>query len=541
MKGCFALLFVLVAAVCATRFFPEPKPHHLNGWRRIGRTHSSVVLDIHVALSRPFSHVTSELYQISNPDHPRYGNHHNVESVKELTRPEASGVRRVLSFFSSHNVSCSFQEGHSDWLSCPGVAVSHLESALMCEFYDFVFPGSRHTLSRTASYSLPSSLAGVVDMIGGIKRLPNIRHQKKLQRRRRSNSPRQDGFVTPQRSRALWQVTGQGSRVNKNLQEVAQFLDQYMTMSDLTSFWSQLSLPSVNVTINGPNDPTNPGAEASLDIQTITGVNQGTATWFTVTPGLHKKQEPFLVWLLLIAGQKVNANVHSVSYGDDEDSLDSSYLTRVDQEFQKLGLQGHTFVFASGDSGVDCDRGKQKPDFPASSPHVLTVGGVVDQGTPVPRSWSGSGGGFSNFFTQPSFMNAAHSAYLNNPANHIPPSKTFNHTGRGYPDVSAVAMNVLIVMGGQEVLVGGTSCAAPVVAGILSMLNDVRIANKKPILGYVVPLFYNSAFSSGFIPIVSGPANSAGSCQGFEPAKGPGWSPITGFGGLNFANLKKLV
>jgi hypothetical protein len=46
--------------------------------------------------------------------------------------------------------------------------------------------------------------------------------------------------------------------------------------------------------------------------------------------------------------------VHSVSYGDDENSLDDSYMTRVDQEFQKLGLLGHTFVYASGDSGVDC-------------------------------------------------------------------------------------------------------------------------------------------------------------------------------------------
>jgi subtilase family serine protease len=36
--------------------------------------------------------------------------------------------------------------------------------------------------------------------------------------------------------------------------------------------------------------------------------------------------------------------------------------------------------------------GRQNPDFPASSPHVLAVGGAVDTGAPVPRSWSGSGG-----------------------------------------------------------------------------------------------------------------------------------------------------
>jgi tripeptidyl-peptidase-1 len=99
------------------------------------------------------------------------------------------------------------------------------------------------------------------------------------------------------------------------------------------------------------------GDEASLDIQTITGVNQGTPTQFTITPGLHEKQEPFLVWLLAIAGTRNAPLVRGKGEGGcsvDENSLDDSYMTRVDQEFQKLGLLGHTFVYASGDSGVDC-------------------------------------------------------------------------------------------------------------------------------------------------------------------------------------------
>jgi hypothetical protein len=40
----------------------------------------------------------------------------------------------------------------------------------------------------------------------------------------------------------------------------------------------------------------------------------------------------------------------------------------------------------------------------------------------------------------------------------------------------SVAMNVAIFMGGNEYSVGGTSCAAPAVSAILSLLNDVRIA-----------------------------------------------------------------
>lgn len=63
--------------------------------------------------------------------------------------------------------------------------------------------------------------------------------------------------------------------------------------------------------VGATNDPTNPGTECMLDAEYITGVNQGTNTVITVTPGLHDKQEPFLVWLLAIQAQGPNgAKVH---------------------------------------------------------------------------------------------------------------------------------------------------------------------------------------------------------------------------------------
>lgn len=40
--------------------------------------------------------------------------------------------------------------------------------------------------------------------------------------------------------------------------------------------------------------------------------------------------------------------VHSVSYGDDEDSLSSAYLQRVNVEFMKAAARGLTVLFASG-------------------------------------------------------------------------------------------------------------------------------------------------------------------------------------------------
>jgi len=96
-----------------------------------------------------------------------------------------------------------------------------------------------------------------------------------------------------------------------------------MSFSDLSTFWGLFSLPSVNVSVVGPNQQSNPGDEASLDIQTITGINQGTQTQFTYTDGLHGGQEvrsapPELVCLVCFKSARVFflAAVSGLAAGD---------------------------------------------------------------------------------------------------------------------------------------------------------------------------------------------------------------------------------
>ncbi len=91
-------------------------------------------------------------------------------------------------------------------------------------------------------------------------------------------------------------------------------------------------------------------------------------------------------------------------------------------------------------------------------------------------------------------------------------------------------------------VVGGTSCAAPAVGAIVSLLNDVRIRNKKPVLGFgIVTLLYKSSSRNGFVPISTGPANTQPGCPGFSPDVNGGWSPIVGWGGLNYTAMARIV
>lgn len=88
-------------------------------------------------------------------------------------------------------------------------------------------------------------------------------------------------------------------------------------------------------------------------------------------------------------------NVISVSYGLGEDTFSFFYENRQCQEYMKLGLQGISVIYASGDSGVsnrgECIHpsnitnftqlgqypGAFSPTFPAACPYLTTVGATM--------------------------------------------------------------------------------------------------------------------------------------------------------------------
>ncbi len=113
-----------------------------------------------------------------------------------------------------------------------------------------------------------------------------------------------------------------------------------------------------------------------------------------------------------------------------------------------------------------------------------------------------SSGGFSNFFAQPSYQTAAVEAYLS--ALGKTNAGKFNTSGRAFPDVSAQAENVEIIVGGETGTVAGTSCASPIFASVISLLNDRLIAAGQPSLGFLNPFLYSAAGSAALNDITTG-------------------------------------
>lgn len=100
-----------------------------------------------------------------------------------------------------------------------------------------------------------------------------------------------------------------------------------------------------------------------------------------------------------------------------------------------------------------------------------------------------------------------------------------------------------VELGKEVVGVDGTSASTPVAAGLIGSLNAWRIANGKPVLGFLNPLLY-SLPASAFNDITSGDNScteggcSAG-CSGFAAV--PGWDAATGLGTLNYQGMKASI
>jgi tripeptidyl-peptidase-1 len=228
--------------------------------------------------------------------------------------------------------------------------------------------------------------------------------------------------------------------------------------------------------------------------------------------------------------------------------LSQAQVARINAAFQVLGARGVTVFGSSGDGGshfsfgpfanpgggagsiasvlneISCDF--QMPVFPTTSPYITSVGGtswagIFNPNPAKPVAWTGSGGGFSWEFPAPPHQGKTVSSYLDSHKRDqgFPvPGVAFNASGRAYPDISAVAVE-------------GTSQSSPTMAGIFSLLMDMRLNAGLPPLGFIGPRLWKvgEAFpGEAFQSVDSG--NTKTSCSTGFPASKASWDPVTGWG-----------
>jgi len=233
-----------------------------------------------------------------------------------------------------------------------------------------------------------------------------------------------------------------------------------------------------------------------------------------------------------IFGRAIADGCHiiSVSWCTSETGGDFLASTFNTAETNKVAI-----TVASGDWGSSI-RGSNILDaiYPSSSPKVISVGGTKltlntgnnsrntetddNRDSSYGSTWGG-GGGISTNFTIPSWQAGLHYTPIVNNVIGSPTALTM----RGVPDIAGPMNTYIYYEDGTIVGAGGTSAAAPVMAGMLARIQ--AITGKQRSSAEYNALFYNH--KSSFFDITVG-TNNTQITSGY--AGTVDWDPVTGLG-----------
>ena len=261
---------------------------------------------------------------------------------------------------------------------------------------------------------------------------------------------------------------------------------------------------------SGVPDATDPNGigEVSLDIEMAMAIAPGLSKIVVFETGTNGWQNDLL-----------NA---MVTYSNSVKQLSCSWgwpggpSNTTDNIFKNMAAAGQSFFNASGDSGAfttgaNSVNGVDNPSqllagAPSSCPYIIQVGGttltttgtnytsetVWNWNTEYPgQGYDGvaSSGGISSYYSIPSWQ-----------------TNVSNLAGRGgsasfrnIPDVSLTADSIYVVSSGSGAGgTGGTSCAAPLWAGFIALVNQQAAAYGRPSVGFINPAIYAIAASSSY-------------------------------------------
>jgi len=498
---------------------------------------------------------------ISNPKSPNYGKWLTIEQVAERIAPEERNILLVKEYLASFGVYDVVINSIRDILKIeiPATLAEKMFSTVM---HKFTYVDSDITIVRVIQpYYLPEDLAHVVSFVDNLIRFPRLNVNKLIPVEESSVSASGSwtscgtSYATYTNPAVLQERYGYPtltSAASGNTMAVVEFQNQYYDNTDLQAFSTQCGISTVTVSTDiGTNNAAyctgglgllSRCVESLLDIEYIGAVAQPIP--LTV---YYYSSYSLVQWIEDVSNNNNAPLVQSVSYGNDEAQQTSNdYMYTCNNYFMTVGARGISILFASGDQGVWGREGTTgnvfHPDFPAGSPYITAVGGtdfVTKSVIGDETAWASGGGGFSNTFPIPSYQSSAVAAFKANSSS-LPSSAYYNNSGRGYPDVAALAGQVnpyfISYNGGKFTAVAGTSAASPVVAGIFAQLNDVRLKAGKSSLGFLNQLIYQNP--SAFNDVTSG-TNDDGQTSGFTAISG--WDAATGMGTPNYDKLAVLV
>ena len=288
---------------------------------------------------------------------------------------------------------------------------------------------------------------------------------------------------------------------------ISAFDNPYL-INDVRTFGRVFGLPTCNITVHNFSRRfvTGWAIETTLNVQWVYAINPyaqirviqaASNSWNDIFNAINfaNNRNNF--------NPRIDTDIITMSIG----VPDNEGLSSLNNRFNNPNT---IYLAASGNSN--------NVSFPSSCTNVIAVGGTSlnlnSNLTRVIESvWSKSGCGFSRSFTRPSYQ----------------PSLQPNNL-RATPDVSCVAdpnTGCIVVLNGRGYSIGGTSLASPLYAGMLSLVTQRRLNNRKSTytsvsnkVNSIQPLLYNNGNS--FFDVTQGSSGPYVAKPGFDNASGLG-------------------
>ncbi|WML49039.1 protease pro-enzyme activation domain-containing protein [Neobacillus sp. PS3-34] len=511
MPAVASLLSFTLFSSGGSSFAAAPSHVQLNGAAPIAAKHGKLIdhtsrstkSSLTIALKlRNSDQLDSFIASLNDPSSPNYKHFLTPEEFKQQFGPTDETVANVKDYLKSQGFKVETISSNNAFITVSGTT-GQMEDAFSVTINNYKNSNGQAYFANDKAPEIPAEFAGVITDVEGLdnesrythpqirKPSPQVSNKPAAVEPRVGSGP--SGGYTPAELKGAYNVsplasagyTGSGQTV------AVMELDGYVA-SNVTNYSNYYGLGSpapTNVYIDGFNGAACEGqVEVELDIEVINAI--APKAQVIVYEGPNTGQGLIDTYQKIATENK--AKSISVSWGIGEQHASTASMNSLHTIFQQYATQGQSIFAASGDNGAyDSGGSTLEVDSPANDPYVTGVGGthlnLSGSSYSSESIWAnssnktGGGGGLSTLYAMPSFQSGTGV------------QNSYSNGKRQVPDVSADAdpsTGYSIYSQGAWTVVGGTSAAAPLWAGIAALNNQYAAANGKGNLGQANPTLY---------------------------------------------------
>jgi subtilase family serine protease len=524
---------------------------------------------ISVALALPFPDpdaVAAFIKHVSTPGDTLYHQYVTPQQFADRFGPSAADYVAVKNWAVANQLQVTVDPVTRVNLTVRG-SVDQLQKLFKTQINTYRSPDGNEFLSAAVKPSVPSEIASKISAVMGLTESKQFASNVKVGKVIGENpvaapdtagGTGPGGYYSAQDLRTIYAIPDWGSLDKEEV--VAVFEQGGFVPADIAKYESKNNLPDIKVTpVSVNNSPTeadpplegNVLIEADLDIDMVIGVNPNVKQVLVYIDSVDSFQTALLDAITQV-GSDAKAQILSISYGQDEGLQGRSAVAAENTALQVLAAEGITVLASSGDNGAYGDRSSSpyNVEDPASQPYVTGVGGTTLYTGPQQQytgevAWNelalgggATGGGISSVWKIPDYQKNEIGF-----ANGYFTANGGSDTVRNVPDVAAVGdpltgVALYVKAAGGWISTGGTSVAAPIWAGYLSVVNAAYNWSGLGYIGFFNPLLYTTGASLGVDPDQVMYDVYQGS-NGYAPffgspgyTNGPGYSNTTGNGSI---------